>query len=325
MSKFTIYCDSLTEGMWFKNLSSYFDSLTPDDFEIIGKRGTNPPVIEQLISYDRPDIILLHNNIPVLVIEKTSEVPTGHNVGQRFARLVKGIEEGILTIFFFPFDAMKHGEYAGVCNLNIRLIKASQKMESIHGTPLLAVNWIVDEDYELITDGSEDTRMKEILDDFIKSGFNNDCKEVKEQLNNMKEEYNRRLTINPSYGEFPNSVQKISTEQFLNSIGVQAANTAPIEFKNRPYTYIYKIGMNPKSCKRQDPYTGTQFIYDYIACRTGIHVSNKENNLVLSFPKLSSDIWFKNNPNNPNTKSCNWYLTANALLFNDSIYYNPLK
>ena len=77
------------------------------------------------------------------------------------------------------------------------------------------------------------------------------------------------------------------------------------------------MDMTPDKCKRQDPYTGTTFIYDYMVCRTGSSVEDKKCNLVLSFPKLTVDIWKSKNPNDPTTKSCNWYLTANMFLLKD--------
>ena len=77
--------------------------------------------------------------------------------------------------------------------------------------------------------------------------------------------------------------------------------------------------MTEQNCKRQDPYTGAQFVYDYAYCRSGKSVDQKNRNLILNFPLIKKNIWLKENPNNPNTKSCNWYLTANALMFKDDI------
>lgn len=79
--------------------------------------------------------------------------------------------------------------------------------------------------------------------------------------------------------------------------------------------------MTPDKCKRQDPYTGTTFIYDYMLCRNGVNVSDKYSNLVLYFPNLTREIWLNKNPNNLNTKSCNWYLTANLMLFNNGYLF----
>lgn len=313
----TIYYDSLTELDWFISLNPIFEDA---EYHIIANRGQNPNVVENLLQYDKPDIIVLVDNIPVLVLEKTSEVPTGHNVGQRFARLVKGIEEGVLTIYYFPFDARKHGKHTGICNLNIRLLDACFKIYDIHGTALLAVDWLTDNDGELITDGTENNRLIEIIQNFVDSNFDKNCLEVHAQLDIMRNEYAKRLNSYPKYGNMPPSVNKYSTEDFMAKFGI---NNAPSSFLDNPFTYVYKIDMSPRSCKRQDPYTGTQLIYDYMVCRNGILPSDKNNNLVLHFPSLDRETWFNNNPNNPNTKSCNWYITASALLFgNNDIYYN---
>lgn len=319
MNNFEIYYDSLTELTWFTELNPLFEDA---ECFIIKDRGQNPQVIEYLLAYDKPDIILLNNNKPVLVLEKTSEVPTGHNVGQRFARLVKAIEHNVLTIYYFPFDSRKHGSNSNICNLNIRLLKACENIYNIHKTPLLAVDWLTDSNGELIIDGSENDRLIKILDNFIKNNFNINCPEIINQLNIMNKEYNDRLKIRPSYGKFPNSVQTYKTKDFVTQFGL---NNIPNSFLEKPYTYVYKINMSPESCKRQDPYTGTQFIYDYMVCRDGISTKDKKNNLVLYFPSLDRTTWFNNNPNDLNTKSCNWYLTASALLFKDGdIEFNIL-
>ena len=82
---------------------------------------------------------------------------------------------------------------------------------------------------------------------------------------------------------------------------------------------IYKIVMSEAKCKRQDPYTGTQFIYDYCYCRKGKNINDKKMNLILYFPEIRKNVWLEKNPNNLDTKSSNWYLIANALMFKDDI------
>lgn len=315
-SNITIYYDSLTEATWFQELNPIFDNA---NFEIIKSRGDNPKVIEDITIYDKADIIVLKDDIPVLVLEKTSEVPTGHNVGQRFARLVRSIELGIPTIYYYPFDSKKHGKFASICNLNIRLLDASFKMYKIHDTPLLSVNWISDEHGELITDGSENIVIRKLISSYVDSDFSKNCVAFKEHLDWMIAEYNRRLNIRPSYKKMPPSVKCYLTQEFFNALQV---SNVPDEILSRKYTHVYEIDMSPSKCKRQDPYTGTQFIYDYILCRNGINVSDKDSNLILYFPRIDPDTWFENNPNNPNTKSSNWYLTANALLFKQGISFN---
>jgi hypothetical protein len=75
--------------------------------------------------------------------------------------------------------------------------------------------------------------------------------------------------------------------------------------------------MTPASCRREDPYTGMQFLYDYLYCRTGTHVVDKKAALVLRFPQLTRKQFTDANPNDPRRKSSLWYATANELWFSD--------
>lgn len=313
LNRFKVYYDSLTEASWFSDLNDAFD-IDNNEYNIIERRGKNTSLVERITAYDKPDIILIKDNKPLLVIEITQEVPTGHNVGQRFARLVRSVELGIPTIYYFPFDAKKHGVYSNMCNLNIRLLAAAKRMYQIHRTPLLCVNWPTDQHGEIITDGTENTHIMEILKSYVDSGFDKNCKGFKDHLLYMENEYVRRLSNRPSYGNLPSSIVEYKTKDFIREFGIK---NAPNSFVNREKTYVYKMGMTPNNCKRQDPYTGMTFIYDYLVCRNGIHVEDKSNNLVLYFPELSVEIWNENNPNDPATKSCNWYLTANMFVLNN--------
>lgn len=293
--------------------------LANAEYEIINNRGKNSQLIDEIVSYDKPDIILLHKGKPVLVIEKTQEVPTGHNVGQRFARLVKAIELGITVFAFFPFRARKHGAYSSICNLNIRFLKASFNMFEIHKTYLLAVNWPSDESGELINDGNENNEIQSLLRNFLDSDFDKHNNAFQSHYTILEEEYRQRLFDFQAYGSLPNSVDLVSTESIVSRYPNIKASQSFISNQN---SYIYKIGMTPDKARRQDPYTGTQFIYDYLVCRNGENVKDKYSNLVLFFPNIDQKVWFEKNPNNPLSKSSNWYLTASALMFRDGIFYN---
>ena len=134
----------------------------------------------------------------------------------------------------------------------------------------------------------------------------------------MEEEYKRRLKIRPSYAKLPPSVKRVKTEDLIRKYGIR---DAPDPFVNRSDTIVYRMDMAPEKCKRQDPYTGTAFIYDYISCRIGPSVADKQNNLVLHFPKIPVDVWRIKNPNDRETKSCNWYLTANMFILKDGVIW----
>ena len=51
-----------------------------------------------------------------------------------------------------------------------------------------------------------------------------------------------------------------------------------------PLSLVYEIRIMEEKCKRTDPYTGTQFVYDYIECRKGPNITDKISNLILYLP-----------------------------------------
>lgn len=316
MVNYKVYCDNKVEGFWFKGLSTRLSRAT---LHSIGGRGSNPSHVDNLIRYDRPDIILLADDKPVMVVEKTREVPTGHNVGQRIARLVRAVESSVFTIKYFPFDARKHGSYTAVCNLNIRLLEAFAAMTRIHGVPILAVNWPMDKNGELVDDGTEDDRVKAVVDDYLGTGHNSSCRETLAQQKIMGNEYRARLARRGAYARPPGSVVTVATKSLVPHINGTSQKEIRGRFMARPSTLLYQISMTPENCKRQDPYTGMQFIYDYLLCRDGADPGDKHTNLVLHFPLLTRKEWYENNPNNPSTKSCNWYITANGFLFKNGL------
>jgi hypothetical protein len=286
-------------------------------------RNTNPPAIERLLRYDRPDIIVTVDGKPRLVVEKTSEVPTGHNVGQRFARFANAVEEGVMVVFFLPFVAMKHGRYAGVCYIPARLFMALETMERIHGVPVLAVNWPCNKTYELFRDGSQDDNMRRLVEDLLENDFVYcKCKVIDELRQIMRNTEAERTMKEPSTSEPPPSVKFVDTIQYAKVLEKDfPADFAmvPSVFLDRKKTLVYELGMTPQNCRREDPYTGTQFIYDYIWCRSGPNPSNKHTNLVLSVPLVTKKRWNEANPNDPRRKSAVYYATANLIALKDGI------
>lgn len=314
MVKITAFCDDYNEFRWFIGLAPEFQSA---QFERIEARGKNPPVIENLIRYDRPDVILLIGGRPVLVLEKTREVPTGHNVGQRMGRLVRAVELGVPTIKFFPFDARKHGVHSSICNLNARLLLAFEQMSVIHETPTVAVNWPSNESGELLDDSRADRTLSDLLQQYVASGFDRDCAAFYRARVAQREEYKRRCEVFAGYGEPPPSLTIENTQDALARLGADLIFDGVHLLARRQESVVYEIGMTESKCRRTDPYTGTQFIYDYIYCRTGSGVEDKRRNLILHFPKIRQQVWERENPDDSRRKSCNWYLTANALVFSD--------
>ncbi len=311
----TLYCDATHEGLWFQGL---VPELRHAEIRKMGNRVHNPRVVNALLAYDRPDIILVKDGAPLLVLEKTSECPTGHNIGQRVGRIVRAAEHDVPSITFLPFDARKHGKHAGIVNLNARLLDAFLRMARIHGTPVLAVNWPCDDRGELIRDGSQDGDLSGTLREFVESGFDAQCNAFHSTMEAMRAEYEARVTKYPGYAKPPRSVKIVNTEDFVELMRERDPSFEPGHgLGTRRETVIYTADMSPDACRREDPYTGMQFVYDYQLCRSGPHPSDKRRNLVINVPRVSISRWRDANPNDPLRKSSLWYTTANGIALKD--------
>jgi len=316
--KIKIYCDALQEGEWFKNLSTSFKNAELLEIE---SRGKNPKIIEQLIEYDRPDIILVVDGKIKLALEKTEEVPTGHNVGQRFARIVKSAELQVPFIYFCPFVAMKHGKYANKCFINARLFTAIENMSNIHDVLILVMNWVADKNYELIRDGREDAELKLLMGELLSNNFNFEkSKIVKNILKRMNEERENRIKMHPSYEEPPNTVKIVSTSSLVSKLKEKFGDFKISDrFIKNSETIFYVLGMTPENCRREDPFTGTQLVYDYYWCRTGEKISDRKRNLVLNIPLVTKKRWLEANPNEIHKKRHLYYSIPDILILKDGI------
>jgi len=316
-----IYYEAEQEGRWFQGLSKH---LTSAEMRLMRTFGKNPRVIDELITYDLPDVILVINEEPKIVLEKTEEVPTGHNVGQRFARLVRAAELGVMVIYFLPFAAMKHGRYANPCWVNARLFGAMFKVWKIHEVPFMAVNWPHDENYELLRNGTEDKIVRNLISKLLETKFDlrlvGLIDQIKEKMEITMDEAMER---NKGYGEPPGSVKIEPTNDFLDSIQGKFKETGlPQYFGARSNTLIYRIGMTEQNCRREDPYTGMQLIYDYQYCRRGRTKYDRHMNLILYFPEIRKHVWFRRNPYDPQKKRRLWYLVPDLMVFKDGVI-NP--
>lgn len=308
---FVVWSDNENEAAWFIALDK---RLAGARTQTIKGRGMNPAYIDELVHYDRPDIILCHNDRPIMVLEKTQEVPTGHNVGQRFARLVRAIEHNVPTLYFLPFDARKHGAYSSMCYLNVRLLKALERLSDLHGAPAVAVNWPCKTDGNLVWSGEENIEVAELVSEIVSEGLPGPRWSA--QRREQRKQWLARTSIRPEYADFPDSVQMVSTATLPQTYAIKLDQMSE-RARARDNSAVYTMDMAPDKCKRQDPYTGMQFIYDYGWLRNGPRPENRTANLFLHIPRVDVRTWLVNNPEDYTTKSCNWYLAADGIILSD--------
>ncbi|MDD4178550.1 MAG: hypothetical protein PHH14_00660 [Candidatus Margulisbacteria bacterium] len=280
---YEIYYDAFQEGKWFQCLSKHLS-----DAILLPISQTDNPEVRKLLRYDKPDIILLHNGKAVISLEKTTEVPTGHNIGQRFGRIVCAAEEKVIGIYFGPFLAMKHGTYAGKCWLNVRQLRAMLKLKEFHHIPSLAVNWKCDSKYELIRNGTETDGLSSLVNRLIEHNFSPNITGVSLVEQEMGEVIDESETRRSAYKEPPPSARIISTDKYKQDKRLNGVQL-PKYFFSRAKSLHYVVGM--KAGLRSDPFTGMQLVYDYAYCRTGPNKEDRSINLVMEIPDLSVKDW----------------------------------
>lgn len=310
---YEIFYDSLQEGMWFKNLHDCFSDA---NFVVIpnSKRGQALLGIDQVLVYDRPDIILKHNGQIILVLERTVEVPSGHNVGQRFGRLVAAAKQRIPVVYFGPYAAYKHGGYtAGPRYMNLRLFYSLQKVSDIFNTAITTINWPVDGNYEVLRTPQKDIRMRQYMDLFLdyytRYGMNGLTEYLKnsrfqeEQLLEQQAFAENEIRNPEQYDYPPESVEILTIPQFERTYC-----PLPDRFKDAIDRVVaYNVGMN---YIRSDPYAGMAALYYYLYC-------NDRTAQILLFPNISVTEW---NELGRNTKTYRMFREfGQAILFQDSL------
>tara|TARA_Y100000310_G_C20575258_1_gene760086 strand:+ start:196 stop:1239 length:1044 start_codon:yes stop_codon:yes gene_type:complete len=346
MLVFTIYCDSvdLREGRQIQQISPALANA-----QVISIKQTvteNPLFIQRLLRYDRPDVILVWDKKPVLVIELTSEVPSGHNVGQRWARLVRSVEEGIITVFFTPYRSRKHGTFTAPCKMSKRYVDAADIMTDLHNAPILLVNWPVDDNAELIlgeglpqfTQENGDFRvgLSELINDLIRNDFDYErCNTINALQERTRELYATLTDGTDGIARLKKSVIPMKTDDYLTNLQQRlpdAFDKIPGAFRARENTLVYTIGVTEnigvkgkRNCNREDPFVGNQFALDYCYCRNGPGLDQRHTNFVMCFPNVHREVFEEDNPNNPTLKSRLYYMVADHLEFTDDIILNDLE
>jgi hypothetical protein len=287
MANWAIYADELHEGDWFRELHPRLADAREE--EITGAVIRNPR-LGRVLRYDRPDIILANDHDePVLVVERTVEVPSGHNVGQRFARLVAAAEARVPVVYFGPYAARKHGgKTSGPRYMNLRLFAALDHVASVNRSAVTCINWPVDSNFEIVRLPSKDDRLREYLDLFFSAYDRREGADVNEAIRGsefaaMQHEerqlFSTTLRRAGDYGSPPKSVQIGSGQEIAIRIGAR-------DLADFNEIVIYDVGMRKI---RSDPYTGMAMLYRYLYV-LGVDAKRA---LVLHFPHVTTDMWRK--------------------------------
>jgi len=310
----TILYDEPHEAAWFRALHP--DLRNADEEAITAAKGW--PSVQRVLAYDRPDIILLHGKTPILVIEETVEVPSGHNVGQRFARIAAAAECGVPCLYFGPYVAQKHGgETAGPRYMNVRLFRAIDAMVRTTKTAITTINWPVDKHYEVRRDREKDQDVREYMETFFKAyrasglpGANAVLltSAVHKRMISERETFVSKSIRSPEqYDGPPPSVELLSVRDFSKRFGIAVENLPP----KAKEIVLYKVGMN---YIRSDPYTGMAMLYKYLYI-----VEHPLRSLVLWFPNITAAMWRAAAMRGSRKDIKLFRIASDAILFSDGL------
>lgn len=314
MPEWTIYADDLHEGDWFKALHRRLANAREE--EITGAVQRNEQ-LEKVLLYDRPDIVLCDDSgAPALVVERTIEVPSGHNVGQRFARLAAAAEARVPVVYFGPYAARKHGGgTSGPRYMNLRLFAALDHVSDVNGSAVTCINWPVDEDYEVVRETSKDDRIRAFLDLFFDAYDNREQVDVNEAI--MSSEFEeeqleerRRFAATlrraADYDSPPASVALRTGTDAARATGIKV-------MKAYRETVLYTVGMR---YIRSDPYTGMAMLYRYLY----VLGAERERALILCFPHITADMWREAAASGRRKDVRLFKIAADGILFGDGVF-----
>ena len=314
MSNFTILYDEPQEAEWFRNLNIGFASAKEEAIS----NARLWPGVQDVLLYDRPDIVLLDSEMPILAVEETVEVPSGHNVGQRFARIAAAAQAGVPFLYFGPYVAKKHGgRTAGPRYMNVRLFHALEALERTRSTAVTTIKWPVDERFEVRRDKAKDNDVRDYFETFLALYANQpNLSQLNQGL--LRSDIHRRMVAdrntfaetsirNPGqYNAPPPSVNILSLPEFRERHGqIESALQSATEL------VVYKIGMTNI---RADPYTGMAMLYRYLYI-----LENPSRVLVLWLPNITEAMW-RQIAVNTNRKDVRLFrIAADAILFADNL------
>ncbi len=310
---YTILFDEPQEAAWFKKLHPDLK----DAREIAISDASGFKAVEGVLGYDRPDIVLLRNGLPILVVEETVEVPSGHNVGQRFARLAAAAEHHVPCLYFGPYKARKHGGITeGPRYMNLRLFAALDAMTRVTGTAVTTINWPVDADCEVRRDGAKDADVKEYVKTLLTvpeiadhARLNREMlgSNIHTRMLRERADFAASIRRPHQYDLPPSSVEHLSRQTFSAAYKVDPAAAGIMSSE----IVLYNVGMR---AIRSDPYTGMAMLYHYLYI-----AEHHDRALVLWFPNISHAMW-QAAARNPRRKDVRLYKhAAEGILFADGL------
>ncbi len=244
---YQVWCDKPSD----KTLVEAFRRLSPfwadvSSIQVIPNSGPRALAsnffdrqVVSLLEYDRPDIIILLDGHPVLVIEITEHGYTGDNPLQRFARVVRAAELGVPLVHFTPFARTRFDEMlytdspTSARRVSSRLFEGFVKLTETYKVPIVAMDWpVTPRGTPVKPDLQNSTQLREIFGELV------------DYAQHICEHDGARLIA----GENVLNCEVIKSAVQATKQKAQQTNVldSEIRLQNIPYDKICRIIANPK-------------------------------------------------------------------------------
>lgn len=301
--------DWLTENTILNDLDFKVRKLVESDGFRPKQFHRLPEAIKRILYLDAADIIIEVNKKPVLVVEISHEAGTGHNVFQRFARIVAAAEYKIPVAYIYPEAVFVHRSNSDKWDaLNPTIFKALEKVMQIQNSPALlyyypsefdgnrdkapklSFNGLTHDDNHMSLPNPKDSEIQDFFDfvDMVLKRVienNMELPLINNQLVSKRRDWMQEELFMKGGNErlmSPNTntirVPTSSLIKYLKKYSGENYDFGEL-LTSREYTLIYMT----KSLFRGDPFAGSLSAIDYMNTRIGENIEDRCMNLVMAW------------------------------------------
>lgn len=290
-----------------------------------GEFHSVPDHIKQILYLDAPDLIVEFESEPIFSIEISTEAGSGHNVFQRFPRLVASVENNVPSFYIYPEAKIIDRNHSTRWDkINPQIFKALDDVMAIYNIPALFYYFPSDfRTYQTSASSSPNYANQKSGLRFEQTGsFRGSPDSSDSEMQEMFDCINEIISYTGRYGVIGGrkrlmanrvimarrnfmqhelarkigtrtwspltATQQIPTDYLLNFLSTYETAGYQIGelLKSRNQTIIYQADSKDF---RSDPYCGCISAIDYLKCRQGKSFEERRYNLITIFGKVAVD------------------------------------
>ena len=275
----------------------------------------------ELNEFDRNDAIISLDADPLLTIEQTIMNPSGHNLPQRFAKLVKAAEFGVPAIYYYPEYARRSNSDPNPRYVNVRVPLSQFRLTELFEVPSLSVLWPTDpstlQPSRRLVDHQN---LANSVDEIVNAGLQGRplwnlpyVQRAQQEMTRVIGQYGHRYPTSPSWRAVypqglpwtargssravdpPDSCELVPTHAYLSQLwatrGRRLTSTRKTEFlAARTHSMVFRSTLNAEETGPEHPYPGHAAMLDILYARNGRLPQDREVNLICELP-ITLDVY----------------------------------